>query len=308
MAAVDVVATIKESVKLLHGTLPSKIEIVESYPRQEIVVQADAAQLHQLIVNLGSNAANAMSANGGRLDITLEKSHLDASTVPRGSTLSPGEYVVIHVRDTGMGMPEAMKQKIFDPFYSSEDLGGDRAGTGLGLSIVHGIVLNHKGHIEVDSHLGMGTHFSIYMPCIAIQADDRVIPLPTPKSRTSRVMLVDDEEWIVDVASRLLSSMGLEVEAFLHPVEALERFKSAAGGFDLVITDQNMPNLKGTELVESIRSIRGDVKMVLMSGNVSPLPEGSDVHFMAKPFRVADLRDALKTVGIQNERSADSSA
>lgn len=308
MAAVDVVATIKESVKLLHGTLPSKIEIVESYPRQEIVVQADAAQLHQLIVNLGSNAANAMSANGGRLDITLEKSHLDASTVPRGSTLSPGEYVVIHVRDTGMGMPEAMKQKIFDPFYSSEDLGGDRAGTGLGLSIVHGIVLNHKGHIEVDSHLGMGTHFSIYMPCIAIQADDRVIPLPTPKSRTSRVMLVDDEEWIVDVASRLLSSMGLEVEAFLHPVEALERFKSAAGEFDLVITDQNMPNLKGTELVESIRSIRGDVKMVLMSGNVSPLPEGSDVHFMAKPFRVADLRDALKTVGIQNERSADSSA
>ena len=173
---------------------------------------------------------------------------------------------------------------------------------------MHGIVLNHKGHIEVDSHLGMGTHFSIYMPCIAIQADDRVIPLPTPKSRTSRVMLVDDEEWIVDVASRLLSSMGLEVEAFLHPVEALERFKSAAGEFDLVITDQNMPNLKGTELVESIRSIRGDVKMVLMSGNVSPLPEGSDVHFMAKPFRVADLRDALKTVGIENERSADSSA
>ena len=306
MTVVDLVSSIKESVELLHGTLPTKIKIAEAYPKEPLYVQADVAQLHQLIVNLGSNAANAMAADGGRLDITLEKRHLDLNTVPRGSSLEPGDYVVLHVRDTGMGMSDGMKQKIFDPFFSSDDLGGERSGTGLGLSIVHGIVLNHKGHIEVDSHLGMGTHFSIYIPFSDAVAESRVINLPLPKSRTSRVMLVDDEEWIVDVASRLLTALDLEVEAFLHPVEALERFKSSPNEIDLVITDQNMPNLKGTELVDAIRAIRADVKVVLMSGNVSPLPEGTDVHFMSKPFRLADLKASLEALGIQSGESKDS--
>jgi CheY-like chemotaxis protein len=198
-----------------------------------------------------------------------------------------------------------MRQKIFDPFYSSHALGGnDRIGAGLGLSIVHGIVLNHKGHIEVESHLGMGSHFTIYLPISQSESDSRVVSLSEARATTSRVMLVDDEEWIVDVAARLLTSLGLEVEAFVHPLEALERFKTGPNDFSLLITDQNMPQMKGVELIDAVRKVRDDVNVVMMSGNVSPLPDDDPAYFMAKPFRLADLKQVLEKVGLYSERES----
>ena len=162
--------------------------------------------------------------------------------------------------------------------------------------------------IEVESHLGMGTHFTVYLPCREVELESRVVPLPITNSRSSKVMLVDDEEWILDVASRLLSSLGIELEAFSHPLEASERFISAPGEFDLLITDQNMPNMKGMELIETVRGLRAELSCILMSGNVSPLQQDSEVLFMSKPFRIGDLKSVLQMVGIldQNGKTTQS--
>lgn len=298
-ATVDLVEVVKDSVGFLQGGLPANVKLGWQYPDIEVLVDADKSQLQQMITNLGSNTANALAGEEGRLDIYVEVKDLTSEDVPKASTIEPGAFALIHVRDTGPGMPEAMRQRIFDPFYSSEDLGdSNRIGAGLGLSIVHGTVLNHKGHIDVESHLGMGTHFTIYLPISTASADGKVVPLPA-KVNKNRVMLVDDEEWIVDVTSRLLASFGLEVEAFLHPLEALERFKSGAKDFALVITDQNMPQMKGTDLINALRAISESIPLVLMSGNVSPLAEDDSVQFLAKPFRMDDLRKTLARLGIE---------
>jgi PAS domain S-box-containing protein len=295
----DLNQAVKESVHFFKAGLPDNVRLVENYPDQPLPVDADASQLQQLLLNLGSNATAALNGDGGRLDVYIERKSLAQADLPRGANLEPGDFALLHFKDTGSGMPEAMRQKIFDPFYSSHSLGDkERTGAGLGLSIVHGIVLNHKGHIEVESHLGMGSHFTIYLPISRTELDRRVVSLADVRATSRRVMLVDDEEWIVDVAARLLTSLGLEVEAFVHPLEALERFKSGSNDFSLLITDQNMPHMKGVELIEAVRKIRDDVNVVLMSGNVSPLPDDDPSYFMAKPFRLADLKAILEKVGL----------
>ncbi len=300
MATVNLVEVVKDSVSFLQGGLPANVKLGLRHPEAEVLVEADKAQLQQVITNLGSNAANALAGEEGRLDIFVEVKHLNEEHIPRAANIEPGMFALLHVRDTGPGMPEAMRQRIFDPFYSSDDLGdSNRVGAGLGLSIVHGSVLNHKGHIEVESHLGMGSHFTIYLPISNASVEGKVVPLPA-KLTKNRVMLVDDEEWIVDVTSRLLTSLGLEVEAFLHPLEALERFKSGAKDFALVITDQNMPQMKGTDLIVALRAISEAIPLVLMSGNVSPLAEDDSVQFLAKPFRMDDLKQTLARIGIES--------
>lgn len=296
LSRVDVVATLKGALELLRETFPTDIELIQHHPDHAVYLEADPTQLHQLVINLGSNAANAIGNDRGKFDVSLEHKYLSTEELPTGSDLEEGDYIVMHFRDSGRGMPEAMKQKIFDPFYSTDDLGDAASGTGLGLSIVHGIVLNHKGYISVESHLGIGTHFSIYLPGGTVEVHDRIVPLLSAKSTNKKVLIVDDEEWIVDLASQLVTSLGVEVEAFVHPMEALERYRSGPKDFAAIITDQNMPGLKGVELIAALRKIDSDVQVILMSGNVSPLEEGDPAHFMAKPFRLAELKDALVLV------------
>lgn len=307
LTTLDLVTSTKDAVKLLRGGLPGTVKLVEHYPDDPLRIEAAQSQIQQLIMNLTSNAINALDGDAGRIDVLIEQKHFKTSELPKGANLASGDFALLHVKDTGPGMPEAMRQKIFDPFYSTIELGEkDRMGAGLGLSIVHGIVLNHKGHIEVESHLGMGTSFTVYFPVSQAEFDDKVVPLPVKRTRSHRIMLVDDEEWIVDVTSRLLSSLGYEVEAFLHPLEALERFKSGSSEFSLVLTDQNMPHMKGAELIMAVRKIRSDIPIVMMSGNVSPLPEDDSIQFMAKPFRLGDLKEVLSAFGLEAATDAGS--
>lgn len=296
----DLSGVIHDAVGLLRGSMPAEISIEESYPTERLVVKGDASQIRLLLMNLGANASTAMQGEQGVLKIVMSTVDLKRDDLPSGTNLTAGPHVIVDVVDTGRGIADAIQQRIFDPFYSSDGFGfGERAGTGLGLSIVHGIVLAHKGHIEVESTLGRGTRFRIYFPVAEATSNPKVVHLAAVRAKKSTIMLVDDEEWVVDVASRLLTSLGHKVQSFTHPVDALEQFKATPEAYDAVLTDQNMPQIKGTELIDALRRVRGDIKILLMSGNVSPLQEVNDMTgFMAKPFKLDALKSSLAALGI----------
>jgi len=303
---VDMTTLVHDVVSLMRGSLPTDISIEESYPEQPIVVNGDSAQIHQLVVNLGTNAINAMHSKGGVLRFVLSSRDIDQENIPKESNLSAGQHITLDVTDTGKGIPEVIKNRIFDPFYSSGGYGTeDRSGAGLGLSVVHGIVLAHSGYIEVDSVVGSGTQFRIYLPEGQAVSDSVVVQLRQPTLNKWRVMLVDDEEWVVDITSRLLTSLGHDVQAFTHPAEALEQFKATPDAYKVVITDQNMPHIKGTELVEQLRQIKSEIKVILMSGNVSPLRDTDiNTRFMAKPFKFDNLKTLLAALGISEDKES----
>jgi PAS domain S-box-containing protein len=299
---VDMPTLAHEAVGLLRGTLPTNINIEESYPEIPIVVNGDPGQIHQLFVNLGTNAVNAMQSNGGVLKFVISRRDIDQEGIPNGSNLAAGVYIILDVIDTGKGMPEVMKSRIFDPFYSSDSHGVEgRSTTGLGLSVVHGIVQAHRGYIDVKSVVGSGTQFRIYLPEGEASSASVVVQLRQPIVNKRRVMLVDDEEWVVDITSRLLTMLGHDVQTFTHPAEALAQFKATPDAYKVVITDQNMPQIKGTELIDQLRRIKSETKVILMSGNVSPLHEVDDnTRFMAKPFKVDNLKNVLAALGIND--------
>jgi len=296
----DLSSVIHDAVDLLRGGMPAEINIEESYPSERIVVNADASQIRQLVMNLGANAATAMQGDQGVLKIAMSTVDLGRDELPTGTNLTAGPHVIVDVIDTGKGIAETVQHRIFDPFYSSDGFGfGERVGAGLGLSIVHGIVLAHKGHIEVESTLERGTRFRLYFPVAEATANPKVVHLTTVRPKKNTIMLVDDEEWVVDVAARLLTSLGHKVQSFTHPVDAMEQFKATPEAYDVVITDQSMPQIKGTELINALRRVRGDIKILLMSGNVSPLQEVDEMtQFMAKPFRLEVLKSSLAALGI----------
>lgn len=298
--SLDLTAVVRDAVGSLRASIPAGVSVNESYPVERIMVKGDASQIHQLIMNLGANAKTAMQGEPGVLKIVINSIDLQREDIPLGANLSVGRHVTLDVVDSGQGMAEATKQQMFDPFYSSDGFGfGARVGTGLGLSIVHGIVLAHRGHIEVESTPGRGTRFRIYLPVTEAIPDPKVVQLPRTRIKMNSVMLVDDEVWVVDVTARLLTSLGHRVQSFTHPLDAMEQFKATPEAYDVVITDQNMPQIKGTELITGLRRVRQDIKVLLMSGNVSPLQEVDDqTQFMAKPFKLDVLKSSLKALGI----------
>lgn len=299
---VDIRALALEAVSLLRVGLPTNITIEESYPELPVVVNGDPNQIHQLFVNLGTNAVSAMQSNGGVLKFMMSRRDVDKESIPNGSNLIAGDHMILDVIDTGKGMPEVMKSRIFDPFYSSDSHGVEgRSTTGLGLSVVHGIVQAHRGYIDVKSVVGSGTQFRIYLPEGEANSDSVVVQLRQPKVNKRRVMLVDDEEWVVDITSRLLTMLGHDVQSFTHPAEALEQFKATPEAYKVVITDQNMPQIKGTELIDQLRQINSETKVILMSGNVSPLQDmNENTRFMAKPYKFDTLKTVLAALGISD--------
>ncbi|MFT5013673.1 MAG: PAS domain S-box-containing protein [Patiriisocius sp.] len=299
----DPSSVIHDAVGLLKGGMPSEISIEESYPLERILVNGDANQIRQLVMNLGTNAATAMEGDRGVLKVAVSTADLSSDELPAGTNLTAGPHVIVDVIDTGKGIAESLQQRIFDPFYSSDGFGfGERVGTGLGLSIVHGIVLAHKGHIELESKVGRGTRFRLHFPVAEATQNPKVLHLTTVRNKKHSIMLVDDEEWAVDVAARLLTSLGHKVQPFTHPVDAMEQFKATPEAYDVVIIDQNMPQIKGTELIDALREVRGDIKILLMSGNVSPLRQvDGATQFLAKPFKLEVLKSSLAALGIADE-------
>ena len=267
-APVDLANVVAETLELLRGSLPAGIRLEASAPVSPLVVLGDATQLHQVVMNLCSNAIQAMSG-GGTLRVTLETTDLSGERALSHGTLVPGRYVRLTVEDSGSGMDEATLSHIFEPFFTTKEIG---QGTGLGLALVYAIVTDSGGAIDVKSAPKQGSTFTIYGPLAEVAltaAEDTAAP--PPRGNGERVLLVDDEAPLLAVTAEVLSRLGYEPVSFSDSRVALAAFEAAPERFDVVVTDEVMPGLTGTGLASVLRRRRPALPIVLVSGYSGPI-------------------------------------
>jgi CheY-like chemotaxis protein len=226
------------------------------------VVFADPVQIQQVVLNLCTNAAQAMWEKGGVLDVEVSDRTVDESEGVRHG-MKPGPYVKLAVRDTGAGMSPAIMSRIFDPFFTTKKMG---EGTGLGLSVVHGNVHQHEGHIFVESEAGMGSTFTVYLPMVEAELSGDDLTEQPISTGTERVLFVDDEELLAEMGGDMLEDLGYHVTVTTSSAEALALFKADPGRFDLVITDVTMPEITGVELAREMLAARADIPIIMCTG------------------------------------------
>ena len=257
-----------EAIKLVHASIPSTITIRWSVPEDAATVLADPTQIHQVLLNLCSNAADAIGEAAGIIDVTVEDIVTTEPVGMAGYDLAPGRYARLSVSDSGCGMDSYTLARAFDPFFTTKPVG---SGTGLGLAAVHGIVQDHGGGIEVGSEPGKGTKFSIYLPYARAETARDVKKVRTTEfSGTERILLVDDERMVLQSIGTYLEHFGYKVEALTSPAAALAIFQSMADQFDIVVTDQVMPNMTGDVLAGKLRELRPDIPIILCTGYAPP--------------------------------------
>jgi PAS domain S-box-containing protein len=296
---VQVCLIIEEALKLLRSSLPSTIEIRQTIHEdaKESTTVADPTQIHQVLVNLCTNAAHAMRAKGGTLTVALENVDIGPRAARGSPDMEPGPFLKLSVVDTGHGMEEAVRQRIFDPYFTTK---GPTEGTGLGLAVVYGIVKSLSGAIAVSSKPGKGTTFDLYFPRTRkIQPVLADFSAPLPKGH-GLVLVVDDERFIVDMVKEMLDTLGYETVPRYSSPEALESFRTRPESFDLVITDMTMPHMTGTDLAREIFMIRPDTPLILCTGFSEKADENTVKllgikKLLMKPVSMRDLAVAVST-------------
>ncbi|HLE12409.1 MAG: hypothetical protein A2504_01365 [Bdellovibrionales bacterium RIFOXYD12_FULL_39_22] len=292
---------IKESLKMLRASIPSTIEI-----RQEIASQAyamaDPTQIHQIVMNLSTNAYHAMREKGGVLTVSLKDVNGDGDGLIWTEERA-GSYIKLEVKDTGQGMSAEVKEKIFEPYFTTKKIGD---GTGLGLAVVHGLVKSYGGHIIVESDLGNGSTFSVYLPALNSQLEEIAVDNATHSFKDllghgENILFVDDEESICSVIKLILTKNGHNVVTMPNGVVALAEFQKNPKKFDLLITDMTMPYMTGAELVQKVLGIRPDLPIILCSGqselvNIEQAKAMGIAEYLAKPISKNDLLSAVKRV------------
>ncbi len=293
---------VKEVLGMLRSSLPTTIRICRKINTETSKVLANPTQIHQVLLNLCTNASHAMGQTPGTLEVSLDDVHFESQTRIGDEHLEEGCYVKLSVSDTGCGMEPEILKRIFEPFFTTKKL---NEGTGLGLPVVHGIVKSHGGAIDVASTPGQGTIFNIYLP--RIENNDMQEPQPKePRNKDKKVvLLVDDEEMIVNVTGQILERFGYTVVARTNSLDALEEFQEKPDEFDLVITDQVMPNMTGTELAREILAIRKNLPVILCSGFPEKIcrEELASIgikHFIMKPISRQELASIVHEI-LNNE-------
>ncbi len=284
---------LKEALKLLRATLPATIEICADISETCVPILADPTQIHQVMMNLCTNAYHAMREKGGRLGVTLEGVELDPDDAKRYLDICPGPYFRLTVSDTGHGMTDEVMERVFDPYFTTKTIG---EGTGLGLSVVRGIVKTHNGHVTVCSEPGKGTTFHVYLP---LAATEKVSPIPeasVSSMGTERILLVDDEEEIVRMEKQMLERLGYHVTSRTVSTEVLEMFREDPLRFDLVITDVTMPVMTGLDLSKELIRIRPDIPIILCTGFIDPGTE--------EKAKAAGIREYVMKPLLRNEISS----
>jgi len=287
---------VRESVAMLRSTIPSFVEIRTDFSCQSDTVLADATQLHQVVVNLCTNAAHAMRTTGGTIDIDVSSFEIEEKDVCRYNNMSVGTYVKMSVRDTGSGISPQDIERIFEPFYTTK---AQEEGTGLGLAVVHGIVKRHGGDIRAESVLGHGTTFTVFLPAVhdTIQwSEETSGAIPTGRGT---VLVVDDEKLLAEMVQEILTKLGYDVTAVSSSREALEVFRRRPEAFDLLVTDQTMPHMTGEMLIREVRAVRADIPCILCTGysdmiNDERLAGLEKTKFIMKPYEIKDLATAVK--------------
>lgn len=290
----------REALKLVQRAAPAAIQISASFPDDLPYILGDATQLHQVVMNLATNAVQAMGDAAGMLEVSAEGVDVTSEFARRHPPLREGLHVRLAVRDTGPGIPRAVVDRLFEPFFTTKAPG---LGTGLGLAVVHGVVQNHEGAIIVDSQPEVGTAFEVYLPAINAPSWTGEV-LVTEKAKPAagrRILFVDDEASIARLAQVMLKNLGHTATPYGSPVDALTAFRADPQAFDIVITDLTMPGMTGVDLARSIRSVRDDIPIILSSGYADEVPEDTlrslgIVEVLPKPFHMQSLGAAVGRV------------
>ncbi len=291
---------VNEAIKLLRSSLPTTISIKQDIDPAAGVILADPGQIHQIVMNLCTNAFHAMELQGGDLTISLKKKALtqhDLSAMP--PYMQPGNFVELSFRDTGTGIAPEIRGKIFDPYFTTKDVG---RGTGMGLAIVHGIVQSYGGYIACESSQREGTVFDILLPTVEKDAlheseyTEEKVPIGT-----ERILLVDDEKMLVEMGQSMLERLGYQVTSRTNGIEALALFRNQPEKFDLVITDLTMPGLTGVDLAQRILHIRPEMPIILCTGYSSLISEEKAQSmgirgFIMKPIAKKDIAVLIRTI------------
>ncbi len=293
---VELKTIVKEVLLFLRSSIPTTIEIKQNIDIKSGVILAEPTKIHQIIMNICTNAAQAMEENGGVLELSLDSCTLTKDMVVNGA--KPGEYVRVIVKDTGIGINEDLYERIFDPYFTTKEIG---KGSGMGLAVVAGIIRSHNGMINVESKPGEWSTFSMYFPKIeglSLQEHENIAAIPTGKEQ---ILIVDDEENLAELTKMRVERLGYQAIAETSSKKALELFKSQPDFFDLVISDQTMPELTGETLAKEILKIRKNMPIIICSGYSSKIDAvKSDFSgikaFMTKPFDNTELAETIRKV------------
>ncbi|ACL03741.1 PAS/PAC sensor hybrid histidine kinase [Desulfatibacillum aliphaticivorans] len=290
---------VSDVLNLIRATLPATIQIHKDIDLSCGSVMADSTQMHQVVMNLCTNAYQVMRQTGGVLEVTLKETQLKEKDLSPASSIQPGRYAWLSVSDTGEGMPPEIQERIFEPYFTTKPIG---EGTGMGLAVAHAIVTKHRGEIRVQSSPGRGTVFDVFIPVMESQTRDvPFIPSALMQKGDERIMLVEDEEAILDMTHRMLKKLGYKVTPFQSSQEALEAFKDAPRAHDLLLTDMTMPHMTGFELAVKIREIRSDMPILLCTGFSDQISDErirdfGPTEFLIKPISMHVMASSLRKV------------
>ncbi len=261
---VNISPIIKDCLKFLRSSIPANIKIHRTIPDKSGIISADPTQIHQVMLNICTNAAQAMSENGGIMDVSLSSVEIGKDETIQNIELNQGQYVKITVSDTGYGIAKEHLDRVFDPYFTTREVG---EGSGIGLSVVHGIVKSHDGAISVDSEYGKGTTFNVFLPVVEKEpALEEETDTTIPKGN-ERILFVDDETSIVDMTSQTLERLGYTVTAKTSSTDALETFRTRPDNFDLIISDMTMPEITGDKLAKELQKIHPEIPIILCTGH-----------------------------------------
>jgi PAS domain S-box-containing protein len=289
---------VEETLKLLRSSLPTTITIQQDIKVDTGLIYVDPTQIHQILMNLCTNAYHAMEDKGGLLTISLRERTLSKHDLLGVPHIQPGNFVELSVRDNGLGMSQDLQEKIFDPYFTTKEVG---KGTGMGLAIVHGIVKSYGGYISCNSQVGEGTEFTILLPVIQGNAATEIKNAQSTPAGTEHILLDDDEKILVEMSSSMLQRMGYTVTARTSSVEALATFTNQPDAYDLVITDQTMPGMTGIDLARRMLQIRPELPIILCTGYSSQISKEKVKSygikgFAMKPLARADIATMIRKV------------
>ncbi|MGP8330523.1 MAG: PAS domain S-box protein [Methanosarcinaceae archaeon] len=289
---------VKEAIKLLRPSIPSTIEIRQRIDASCDKVLVDATQMHQVIINLCTNAWQAMEENGSMLTIELKQVEVDAATAKLYLNLNEAEYVRLTVIDTGSGMDTATLERIFEPFFTTKPV--DK-GTGMGLSVVHGIVRGHQGDILVYSEPGKGSTFHVYLPIVKAEVEAEKKEKETIVGGQESILIIDDEKAVANILKKILERLGYQVDASNSSPEALKIIRQQPDKYDLVISDLTMPNMTGLDLSEKLQQLRSGFPVIIMTGYGDSLTSATQQQYgikqvIGKPVAMRELALAVREV------------
>ena len=293
---------LKESIGFIRATLPTSIKIKTDFDMKCLPILADATQIHQIIMNLCTNSLHAMEeVSNGILKVSLKMVSIETKKLENDGS-KPGQYVIISVIDNGCGINSDIIDKIFDPYFSTKN---KAKGSGLGLSVVHGIVKNHSGFVDVKSHTDQGTTINISIPCIKQNFSEKTIKKKMPRG-TEKIICVDDEETILFMKKKILSSLGYEVVVTTDSMKVLNEIKQDIQKYDLVLTDQTMPGMSGIELSKELLKVSPTIPIIISTGYSSisekTFLENGIKAVLYKPMSPSELAVAVREVLDNNKK------